>query len=161
MIRRSSVGPQTDQRSEPASAGRGRGLLRVARHGPDSSQFEGPWPRAVQRFERAVHRFHDLTEATSDRPLRRELERIGETLDSCLADLQAARRVGAREGRETLVVRATHRAATLCAHSSEAALMAGERARRREFEDVIRCVDTIRTLVKAIRELVDTCMIYH
>ena len=108
-----------------------------------------------------MHRFHELTEATSDRSLRLELARLGEALDSCLADLQAARRAGAREGHETVVVRATHRAATLCAHSSEAALMAGERARRREFEDVVRCVDTIQTLVKAIRELVDTCMIYR
>jgi len=161
MIRRSSAAAQPDRSPDQAPVGRGRGLLRIARQGPDSSQFEGPWPRAVQRFERAVHRFHDLTEGTSDRPLRRELQRLGETLDSCLADLQAARRAGAREDRETMVVRATHRAATLCAHSSEAALMAGERARRREFEDVIRCVDTIQTLVKAIRELVDTCMIHH
>ncbi len=161
MIRRQGVAAQPDDGSQPAPTGRGRGLLRIARQGPDSSHLEGPWPRAVQRFERAVHRFHELTEATSDRPLRLELARLGEALDSCLADLQAARRAGAREGQETMVVRATHRAATLCAHSSEAALMAGERARRREFEDVVRCVDTIRTLVKAIRELVDTCMIYR
>ena len=160
MIRRSSMTQRPREASDPGTAGR-RGLLRLVKHGPDSSQLEGPWPRAVQRFERVVHRFHELTESSSDRPLRLELERVGELLDSCLSDLQAARRAGAREGHELVVVRATHRAATLCAHSCEAALMAGERARRREFDDVVRCVDAIQTLVKAVRELVDTCMIYH
>jgi hypothetical protein len=47
------------------------------------------------------------------------------------------------------------RAATLCAHAIEAALMADEAARHHEVEDVATCLDTVRVLVKNINEIGD------
>jgi hypothetical protein len=119
-----------------------------------------PLERAVERYGRAVARFHNKTANVPDRALRAELGRIGDLLDSCLADQQSVRRQGIQAGREDVVLRAVQRAATLCAHASEAALMAAERARHREFEDVVRCVDTAWTLSKVVRELTDTCLLY-
>lgn len=116
--------------------------------------------RAVQRYGRAVTRFHEKIAAIPDRALRLELARLGETLDSCLSDLQLTARRGIREGREDVVVNACRRSATLCAHATEVALMARDRARHREFDDVVRCVDTCRSLVKVIRELADTSLLY-
>lgn len=128
---------------------------------------DGPAPppetdheRAVQRYQRAVDRFHEKTVAIPDRALRLELARLGGILDSCLSDLQLARRRGALPGREEIVINASRRTATLCAHATEVALMAGDRARHKELDDVVRCVDTCTTLVKAIRELADTCLLY-
>jgi hypothetical protein len=48
-----------------------------------------------------------------------------------------------------------HRAATLCAHATEAAQMAHDATRRYDVEDVARCLDTVRVLVKKIDELGD------
>lgn len=126
----------------------------------DAAEYEDAgFSRAVKRYERAVLRFQELTGTVPDRVLRNELARLGETLESCLSDLQSVRRNGIRQGREDMLRHAAHRCATLCSHAIEAALMAAERSRQREFDDVVRCVDTVRTLTKAIRELADFCMV--
>jgi hypothetical protein len=54
-----------------------------------------------------------------------------------------------------VVLAQVHQAATLCAHAAEAALMANEAAWRYDDEDVVRCVDTVRSLIKKIDELGD------
>lgn len=125
---------------------------------PSRPPHEEAWDRAIARLDRSVRGYHDKARTIADRQLRTELELLGDTLEDCRADLDRARVAGVRTGQEALVVRATHRAATLTAHATEATLMARDRSRRREPEDVVRCVDTTRTLVKAVRELADACL---
>jgi hypothetical protein len=48
-----------------------------------------------------------------------------------------------------------HRAATLCAHATEAAEMANEATRHHEVDEVTRCIDTVRLLIKKIDEIGD------
>ncbi len=126
-------------------------LRRPLRGGPDA------WGSAVDRYRRAVERYHDIPRGLVDRALRRELARLGEPLDVVLVDVEdaAARRSSYDAARAAAVLGCIHRAATLCAHATEAALMAGEAARSRDADDVERCLDTLRRLVTRIDELGD------
>ncbi len=128
-----------------------RRALRSASGRPDA------WTSAVDRYRRAVERYHSSPPTLLDRALRRELIRLGEPLDAVLTDVEEAanRRHRYDSARAAAVLGCIHRAATLCAHATEAALMAGEAARRRDTEDVARCLDTVRLLVKRIDELGD------
>jgi hypothetical protein len=111
----------------------------------------------VERYRRAVARYQSTLQAMPDRALRRELTQLAGPLDATLEDFEdafAARR-RFQADRDIEVLGAVHRAATLCAHATEAALMANEAAWRYDDEDVVRCVDTVRSLVKRIDELGD------
>ncbi len=125
--------------------------LRRPLRGPDA------WTSAVDRYRRAVERYHDTARGLLDRTLRRELALLGEPLDAVLADVEeaAAHRTRYDAARAAAVLGCIHRAATLCAHATEAALMVGEAARRRDAGAVERCLATLRRLVTTIDELGD------
>jgi type II secretory pathway component GspD/PulD (secretin) len=93
----------------------------------------------------------------SDHTLRRELTHIASPLDAVIQDLEeaAGRRRSYDSDRAEEVLAFIRRAATLCAHATEAALMADEATRHHEVEDVARCLDTVRVLVKKIDEIGD------
>ncbi len=115
------------------------------------------WTSAVERYSRAVDRYHAITRVMPERALRHELTQLGGPLEAVLEDFEdaVARRSGYDQARARAVLTAVHRAATLCAHATEAAQMADEAARRHAAEDVARCLDTVRLLVKKIDELGD------
>lgn len=111
---------------------------------------------ALGRYRRAVDRYHDCLQSMPERALRRELTELGGPLDAVLEDFEdalAQRRPG--KAREDAVLAAVQRAATLCAHATEAALMANEAAWRYDADEVGRYLDTVRLLVKKIDELGD------
>jgi hypothetical protein len=131
-------------------------LFRTGRHPvPEDTQA---WDRAVDRFGRAVSRYHEKVAMIPDRRLRTELGHIGEQLDTSMADVVAATaRVEVRTGRHENALRAVARAATQTQHAVEAALTAADAHRHQRFDDVTRCLDSTRTLVKSVRELADVC----
>jgi len=115
------------------------------------------WESAVERYRRAVERYHESVWVISDHTLRRELTHVAAPLDAVLEDLESAagRRRAYDPERAEEVLAAIRRAATLCAHATEAALMADEATRHHEVEDVARCLDTVRVLIKKIDEIGD------
>ena len=115
------------------------------------------WASAVERYRRAVDRYHESVRLMSDHSLRRELTHLAAPLDAVLEDVQdAARRRRAYDPeRAEEVLAFIRRAATVCAHATEAAQLADEAARHHEVEDVRRCVDTVRLLIKKIDEIGD------
>jgi len=92
-----------------------------------------------------------------DRALRRELTQLAGPLEAALEDFEGAlaNRQRFQPERDAEVLSRVHRAATLCAHATEAALMANEAAWRYDEEDVVRRVDMVRSLVKKIDALGD------
>src|SRR4051812_3509187 len=115
------------------------------------------WASAVERYRRGVERYHESVRGMSDHTLRRELTHVASPLDTVLEDLEYAagqRRSYDAERAEHLLA-LIHRAATLCAHATEAALMADEATRHHAVEDVATCLDTVRGLVKRIDEIGD------
>ena len=120
------------------------------------------WTRAVDRMNRAVHRYHEQVAMIPDRRLRNDLLHIGERLDSSMIDIVAAsQRAEVRTGQDGVVLRAVGRAATTTAHATEAALMAADALRRQQQDDVARCLDTVRALAGTVRELADACRPGH
>jgi len=123
---------------------------------------DGVWIRTVQRFDRAVGRYESQIAMVRDRRLRIELQQFGEILFLALADIE--RLATPTDPRKTHAVipptaqRAVMRAATLTAHATEAAMMAADARWNNEPDGVQRCLDTVRTLVKAVRELADACL---
>jgi hypothetical protein len=115
------------------------------------------WTSAVERYRRAVERYYSALQMMPERVLREELTQLGGPLDAVLEDFEdaMAHRGGRDAAPEPEVLARIHRAATLCAHATEAALMANEAAWRYAQEDVTRCVDTVRGLVKKIDALGD------
>ena len=120
------------------------------------------WVRAVQRFDRAVGRYESQIAMVRDRRLRVELHQFGEILFLSLADVEQL--AAPTDPRQNHVVipptaqRAVMRAATLTAHATEAAMMAADARWNNEPDGVQRCLATVRTLVKAVRELADACL---
>jgi enoyl reductase-like protein len=115
------------------------------------------WAAAVERYRRAVDRYYSSLALIPGRVLRQRLTELGGPLEAVLEDFEdaMARRSRFDRGREADVLASIHRAATLCAHATEAALMANDAAWRHADEDAARGVDTVRQLVKAIDELGD------
>jgi hypothetical protein len=115
------------------------------------------WASAVERYRRAVERYYATVGTMPDRALRRELEHLGGPLEATLEDFEdaLAQRRHMTVDRDARVLGDVHRAATLCAHATEAALMANQAAWRYDDDDVARCADTVRILVKKIDELGD------
>jgi len=112
---------------------------------------------AVERYRRAVERYHESVRSMSDHTLRRELTHVASPLDAVLEDLEHAaagqRAYDAERAEQVLAY--IRRAATLCAHATEAALMADEATRHHAAEDVAACLDTVRGLIKKIDEIGD------
>jgi hypothetical protein len=115
------------------------------------------WASAVERYRRAVERYHESVRMMPDHTLRRELSHVGSPLDAVLEDVQTAadRRRTYDPERAEQVLALIRRAATVCAHATEAALMANEAARHHEVDDVATCLDSVRVLVKKIDEIGD------
>ena len=134
----------------------------------DPSPPDDAWRRATQRLARAVERYHAQIAQIRDRRLRLELQSMGELLTGALEDVERLdltppgrgrrRSQGDGEGMPPAAYRAVGRAATLTAHATEAAMMAGDARWNQEQDGVLRCLDTVRTLVKAVRELADACL---
>jgi type II secretory pathway component GspD/PulD (secretin) len=115
------------------------------------------WTSALERYRRAVERYHESVRLMSDHTLRRELTHVASPLDAVLEDLEHAADRGRSYDAERAeqVLAHIRRAATLCAHATEAALMADEATRHHEVEDVATCLDTVRVLIKKIDEIGD------
>jgi ElaB/YqjD/DUF883 family membrane-anchored ribosome-binding protein len=111
----------------------------------------------VERYRRAVDRYHESVRVMPDHALRRELTHLAAPLDAVLADVEqaAARQRGYDRDRAEELMARVHRAATLCAYATEAAEMANEATRHHDADDLARCVDTVRLLVKKIDEIGD------
>lgn len=122
-----------------------------------SAMPDAPWASAVERYRRAVHRYHASLRMMPERALRQELTRLGGPLEVVLEDFEEAKaaRLKLDPNRDAEILAAIHRAATLCAHATEAALMANEAAWRYATGDVARCLDTVQVLIKKIDELGD------
>jgi hypothetical protein len=86
------------------------------------------WTSALERYSRAVERYHESVRLMSDHTLRRELTHVASPLDAVLEDLEHAADRGRSYDAERAeqVLAHIRRAATLCAHATEAALMADE-----------------------------------
>jgi hypothetical protein len=132
-------------------------LRRLAAPRPEPESIDR-WSRGVDRLRRSITRYQEQVIQISDRALRAELHHIGEGLDTALVDVvSAGDRSQVRAGRDEVALRSVGGAATLVAHATEVAMMAGDAAWHREHADVGRCLDTVRTLVKAVGELADAC----
>jgi hypothetical protein len=115
------------------------------------------WAAAVERYRRAVDRYYVNLGQIPGRDLRRQLTEFGRPLDAVLEDFEdvQTRRGRLGRGREAEVLACIHRAATLCAHATEAALMANDAAWRHDDEDAARVLETVRELVRTIDEIGD------
>ena len=124
------------------------------RSGPGAA---GTWASALDRYRRAVDRYQASVRLIPERVLRHELTQLSDPLEAVLEDFEdaAAQRTAHDRARAVEILGCMHRAATICAHATEAAQMADDATRRYDVEDVARCLDTVRLLVKKIDELGD------
>jgi len=124
------------------------------RSGPRSREA---WTSAIDRYRRAVDRYQTSLRQLPERALRHELTQLAGPLEAVLEDFEdaAAQRTSYDRSRAVEILGCMHRAATLCTHATEAAQMAHDATRRYDVEDVARCLDTVRLLVKKIDELGD------
>ena len=115
------------------------------------------WASAIGRYRRAVDRYYACLQMMPERALRQELSQLGRPLRAVLDDFDQARaaRRPVDPARDAGDVAAIHRAATLCAHATEAALMANEAAWRYDADGMARCLDTVALMIKKIDELGD------
>jgi hypothetical protein len=113
------------------------------------------WAAAVDRYRRAVDRYYADLEVMPARALRQKLTELGGPLDAVLEDFEdvLAHRAALDKGRSLDVLACIHRAATLCAHATETALMAHDASWRHDDDDVSRRLERVRELVRAIDEL--------
>jgi hypothetical protein len=128
----------------------------------------GVWRRVHDRFERSVKRFHAVVDVVPVRPVKAELEVIGDELDLVLEmareACERAQAVAPSAGTDVPlgpgdvfldVHRRLARAATLCARASESAMMARVAARMRDADAVRDHIDAASRTVKQVRELVE------
>lgn len=115
------------------------------------------WVNAVERYRRAVDRYYSNLTLMPDRALRQELTHLGAPLDRVLQDFQEvlARRADLDKAREAEILAAIHRGATLCAHATEAALLANEAAWRHAEHEVAQRLDRVFDLVRTIDAIGD------
>ncbi len=132
-------------------------MLRRTRRATPPPVTAPAWEMAIGRMERAVERYFEKVAVMPDRRLRQELRELGAGLTETVERLVGAEKADPLVGHDPLTRRAVGRAATLCAHATEAAMMAGEASWHGELKDLTRCLDAVSTLVKAIRELTDGC----
>jgi len=110
------------------------------------------WATAVERFARAVHRYHDRVEVIADRALRGELQDVANVLDRALAVVRASGR-----GQDGEAVRDVLRAGALCSRAIEAAVSAAAARRLGDDDGTARSVAAARSLATGIEELIDDC----
>jgi hypothetical protein len=108
------------------------------------------WATAVERFARAVHRYHDRVEVVGDRVLREQLREPGAVLGQALVTVRAARGNG---GDGAQAVRDVLRAGTLCSHAIEAAVTATTARRAGDDAEAARALATVRTLAGVVGDL--------
>jgi hypothetical protein len=116
------------------------------------------WCTAVDRFARAVHRYTDRIEMIPDRRLRSDLRDLGAILAEALTDVRRAHRARRPPADCARAVRAMLRAGTLCAHATEAALLAADANRNQQPDDVTCHVAVVRELATTVRQLADGCL---
>ncbi len=116
------------------------------------------WDRSIERLERSVARYFEATAAAHDRRLRTELRQLGADLEEAVEVFRRAGQERGRRaaGRDDALLAAVHRAATLCAHATEAALTARQAAWRRQGDGTGQQIDAVRLLVKSVCELADS-----
>ncbi len=138
----------------PGSASGGDRVVRLPGRG-DQAQA---WDRSLERLERSVARYVEAIASVHDRRLRTELRELGADLQEALEVFRRAGQERGRRaaGRDDALVAAVHRAATLCAHATEAALTARQAAWRRQGEGTSSQTDAVRLLVKGVCELADS-----
>lgn len=108
---------------------------------------------AVERYRRAVDRYYANLRMMPERALRRELTELGQPLEDALRDFQAlVDHPQPEQAREAEVLAGVHRAATLCAHATEAALMANDSSWRHDDRDIEARLDEVRGYVTRIAE---------
>lgn len=112
------------------------------------------WERSVGRLRRAVDRYDDQVALMPDRRLRIELREHGEGLRTALVRVSDCAQ-NPRVTHDPVNQRAVARAATLCAHAIEAAMLANDASWHGRPRELTRCLDALTTLVKAVRELTD------
>jgi hypothetical protein len=115
------------------------------------------WESGLERYRRAVERYGTQVAAMPERGLRHELLQLRDPLEAVLEDFEDAvkARTDYDDERASAVLGCIHRAATLCAHATEAALMANNARFRVDAHDLAQSLDTVRILVKKIDELGD------
>ena len=116
------------------------------------------WCTAVDRFARAVHRYTDRVEMIPDRRLRSDLRDLGAVLTAALGDVRRAHRSRRPPADCARAVRAMLRAGTLCAHATEAALLAAAANRNQQPDALARELAVVRELATSVRQLADSCL---
>ena len=124
-------------------------LRRPLRAGPRSATS---WTTAVERYRRALERYHTSLRLMPERKLRSELAELGGALEAVLEDFEDAadRRRAYDRDAAAAVLKVMHHAATLCSHATEAALLANEAAWRHDEVEVARRLDEVRGIVRTI-----------
>ncbi|MBT0773854.1 hypothetical protein KIH74_33225, partial [Kineosporia sp. J2-2] len=128
----------------------------------------GVWRRVHDRFARAVRRYRAVIDVVPSRPVRAELAEIAEDLDEILELVREAcehaQAAAPSEGPDVPVGpgdvyldvhRRLARAATLCARSSESAMMTRVAVRMKDADGVRDHIDAARRTVKQVREMVE------
>lgn len=112
---------------------------------------------ALERYRRAVERFRATVDVMPERPVKHELAHLTAPLDAALEDFEDAVADRGRRDRvrDAALLADVQRAATLCAHAVEAALLANQAAWRHSRSDAQQHVATARSLVTRIDELGD------
>lgn len=115
------------------------------------------WAAALQRYQRAVDRFLETLRLMPERAVRMELVRLGGPLEAVLEDFEdaSARRGDYDASTAALIVEHMQRAATLCSHATETALLVNQAAWRHDGDEVARGIESVRQLVRRIDELGD------
>ncbi len=115
------------------------------------------WSAALERYRRAVDRFLESLRLMPERSVRTELVRLGGPLEAVLEDFEeaTARRTDYDGPTAALILENMRRAATLCSHATETALLVNEAAWRHDVDEVDRGIESVRQLVTRIDELGD------
>lgn len=132
-------------------------MLRRTRRVTPPPVTAAAWEITIGRLQRSVQRYYEKVAVMPDRRVRQELRELGTGMSETVDRLIAAEAADPRLGHDPVTRRVVSRAATLCAHATEAAMMASDASWHGELRDLTRCLDAVCTLVKAIRELTDSC----
>jgi hypothetical protein len=126
------------------------------------------WRRVHDRFARAVRRYRAVIESVPSRSVQVELLEVADELDASLEVVreacERAQAVAPSEGADVPlgpgdiyldIHRRLARAATLCARTSESAMMARVAIRTKDTEGIRDHIDAARRTAKQVREMVE------
>ena len=115
------------------------------------------WAAALERYRRSVDRFLESLRLMPERSVRTELVRLGGPLEAVLEDFEeaSARRAHYDASTTDWILEHMRRAATLCSHATETALLVNQAAWRHDADEVARGIESVRQLVTRIDELGD------